>query len=155
MELSAPIYELKRKAKKLRRAKGLTHSEALNNIANEEGFTSWSLLISKYEDQKPKPTIQDPVGFEITNLPLDAEFRAEAIEVANAAFERVFDGIDPDNPKLTRKLWNAEKHVDEDHFSQENLPIDSEYALSLIEAFMLSHVVGLATKADDMALGKG
>lgn len=155
MELSAPIYELKRRAKQLRREKGLKHSEALNCIANEEGFTSWSLLIHKYEDQKPKATIQDRVSFEVSKLPLDVDFRAEAIDIANAAFERVFDGIEPENPKMTRKLWNAEKHVDEDHFSQENLPIDSEYALSLIEAFMLSHVVGLATTADKMALRKG
>ena len=147
MELSAPIYELKRKAKRLRREKGLRHSEALNCIANEEGFTSWSLLIRKYEDQKPKLPIQERVGFEISKLPLDVDFRAEAIDVANAAFERVFEGIEPDNPKMTRNLWNAEKHVDEDHFSLENLPIDSEYALS--------HVVGLATSADKMALRKG
>lgn len=150
MELSSPIYKLKRKAKRLRREKGFKHSEALNCIANEEGFSSWSLLIHKYEDQKPKPANQDRVSFEIIELPLDADFRAEAIDVANAAFERVFERIEPDNPKMTRKLWNAEKHVDEDHFSQENLPIDSEYALSLIEAFMLSHVVGLATTADKM-----
>lgn len=154
MELSAPIYELKRKAKRLRREKGLRHSEALNSIANEEGFTSWSLLIRKYEDQIPKLPIQERVSFEISKLPLDVNFRAEAIDVANAAFERVFERIEPDNPKMTRKLWNAEMHVDEDHFSQENLPIDSEYALSLIEAFMLSHVVGLATTADKLALRK-
>lgn len=155
MELSAPIYELKRKAKRLRREKGLSHTEALNCIANEEGFTSWSLLIRKYEDQKPELPFQERLGFEISKLPLNVDFRAEAIDVANAAFERVFEGIEPDNPKMTRKLWNAEKHVDEDHFSQENLPIDSEYALSLIEAFMLSHVVGLAAIADKMALRKG
>lgn len=155
MDLSAPIYELKRKAKRLRHEKGLRHIEALNCIANQEGFTSWSLLIHKYDDQKPKLPIQGRVGFEISKLPLDVDFRAEAIDVANAAFERVFEGIEPDNPKMTRKLWNAEKHIDEDHFSQENLPIDSEYALSLIEAFMLSHVVGLATTADKMTLRKG
>ena len=154
MELSAPIYELKRRAKQLRREKGLKHSEALNCIAHEEGFTSWSLMIHKYEDQKPKPTIQDRVSFEVSKLPLDVDFRAEAIAVANAAFERVFEGIEPNNPKMTRKLWNAEKHVDEDHFSQENLPINSDYALSLIEAFMLHHVVGLATTADKIALQK-
>jgi hypothetical protein len=68
MELTAPIYELKRKAKQLRREKGLKHSEALNCVANEEGFTTWSLLIHKYEDQKPKPIIQDRVSFEVNSL---------------------------------------------------------------------------------------
>lgn len=151
MVLSAPIYELKRRAKQLRRDKSLSHIEALNAIANEEGFTSWSLLLYKCEGHKPKPTTRDTIGFEVRELPLDPDFRAEAINVANAAFERVFAGIGPENPEMTRKLWNAEQHVDVDHFSEENLPINSEYALSLIEAFMLSHVVGLATTADKMA----
>ncbi len=151
MVLSAPIYELKRRAKQLRREKSLSHIEALNAIANEEGFTSWSLLLYKCEGQKTKPTTQDTASFEVRSLPLDPDFRSQAIDVANAAFERVFARIEPANPEMTRRLWNAEQHVDEDHFVEENLPIKSEYALSLIEAFMLSHVVALATEADKMA----
>lgn len=150
MELTAPIYELKRKAKQLRREKGLTHTAALNCIAHEEGFTSWSLLIQKYEAHKAKSNTSNVTSFQVSGLPLDAKYRAEAISVANAAFERVFDAIEPNNPEMTRKLWNAEKYVDEDHFSAENLPIDCNYALSLIEAFMLGHVVELAQKADQL-----
>ena len=44
MKLTAPIYRLKRQAKILSRTKGLRLHQALNQIANQEGFTSWSLL---------------------------------------------------------------------------------------------------------------
>lgn len=56
----------------------------------------------------------------------------------------------PCNPELTRKLWNAEDYVD--HFLTEDmLPINRDYAMSLIDAFMVHHVLGLATQADKMA----
>jgi len=44
MKLSAPIYRLKRQAKILSRTKSLRLHEALDQIANKEGFASWSLL---------------------------------------------------------------------------------------------------------------
>lgn len=44
MKLSAPIYRLKRQAKILSRTKSLRLHEALDQIANKEGFSSWSLL---------------------------------------------------------------------------------------------------------------
>lgn len=48
MKLSAPIYQLKRNAKKLAREKGIELHAALERIAVGEGFESWSLLASKY-----------------------------------------------------------------------------------------------------------
>lgn len=48
----------------------------------------------------------------------------------------------------TRALWDAAEYVDKHHLSPDMLPIDSEYALSLIEAFMLHHVIELANVAD-------
>ncbi len=44
MKLSAPIYRLKRAAKRLGRETGIAHHEALARIAAQEGFKSWSLL---------------------------------------------------------------------------------------------------------------
>ena len=41
---AARIEQLKRDAKKLVRATSLTHSEALDRLANQNGFTNWSLL---------------------------------------------------------------------------------------------------------------
>ena len=40
MNLSAPINELKRKAKLLRRSEGIPLNQALTCIAQEEGYTS-------------------------------------------------------------------------------------------------------------------
>lgn len=46
MKLSAPIYRLKRQAKILSRTKSLRLHEALDQIANNEGFACWSHLSS-------------------------------------------------------------------------------------------------------------
>lgn len=47
MKLSAPLYHLKRKAKLLSRAENISLYEALDRIARQEGFDSWSLLAAK------------------------------------------------------------------------------------------------------------
>lgn len=46
MKLSAPIYQLKRRAKLLARNEKLPLHEALDRVAREEGFAGWSLLSS-------------------------------------------------------------------------------------------------------------
>ncbi len=151
MNLSAPINELKRKAKLLRRAEGIPLNQAQARIAKEEGYASWGLLIRDYEAQKPKPAVQPRTGYQITSLPVDDAYRKEAIELANSTFEMVMRRIEPDNPKDTRILWDAEDYVDNHHLSADMLPIASEYALSLIEAFLVHHVIDLAVQADGMA----
>jgi len=151
MNLSAPINELKRKAKLLRRSEDIPLNQALNRIAKEEGYTSWSLLIRDYEAQKPKPSVAPRTGYQITSLPVDDTYRKEAIALANSTFEMVMRRMEPDNPKETRALWDAEDYVDNHHLSDDMLPIDSEYALSLIEAFLVHHVLDLAMRADAMA----
>jgi replicative DNA helicase len=47
MKLAAPIYHLKREAKLLSREKNIPLHEALDRIAEQEGFNGWSLLVSK------------------------------------------------------------------------------------------------------------
>ena len=47
MKLSAPLYHLKRKAKLLSRAESIPLHEALDRIARQEGFGTWSLLAAK------------------------------------------------------------------------------------------------------------
>lgn len=151
MNLSAPINELKRKAKLLRRAESIPLNQALARIAKEEGYAGWGLLIRDYEAQKPRANVQSRTGYQITSLPFDAAYRKEAIDLANSTFEMVMRRIEPNNPKDTRALWDVENYVDNHHLSEDMLPIDSEYALSLIEAFLVHHVIGLAMQADDMA----
>lgn len=57
MKLSAPIFQLKRRAKLMVRGEKTPLHEALNRIAKEEGFASWSLLAARYEKSDPAPTI--------------------------------------------------------------------------------------------------
>jgi len=53
MKLSAPIYHLKRQAKKLSRDQGLPLHSALDHIAKQEGFASWSLLAAQASTIRP------------------------------------------------------------------------------------------------------
>jgi len=62
MKLSAPIYVLKSQAKELKRTKQITMVEALNQIAQREGYSSWSLLQSKAKDLYPKVR-EDILGY--------------------------------------------------------------------------------------------
>lgn len=47
MKLSAPIYHLKRKAKRLSHDEGIPLHDALDRIATTEGFSAWSMLAAK------------------------------------------------------------------------------------------------------------
>lgn len=47
MKLSAPVYHLKRQAKRMARQEGVPLHQALDHIATQEGFDSWSLLAAK------------------------------------------------------------------------------------------------------------
>lgn len=47
MRMSAPIHQLKRKAKLLSRKENIPLHAALNRIATSEGFRNWSLLVAK------------------------------------------------------------------------------------------------------------
>ncbi|WP_120498204.1 DNA helicase [Kiloniella sp. EL199] len=51
MKLSAPIYQLKRKAKLLARHQEIPLNKALDSIAKQEGFSNWSLLSAKASKQ--------------------------------------------------------------------------------------------------------
>jgi hypothetical protein len=53
MRLSAPIYRLKRQAKALSRHKKIPLNEALNSVARDEGFSSWSLLAAQASSTAP------------------------------------------------------------------------------------------------------
>ncbi|MFG1494377.1 DNA helicase [Halobacteriovorax sp. ZH4_bin.1] len=54
MKLSSPIFVLKSHAKKLKKEQDITMSEALDQIARKEGFSSWSLLMSKSQELLPQ-----------------------------------------------------------------------------------------------------
>jgi len=48
MKLSAPIYQLKRKARLLARVADVPLHQALDRTAREQGYTSWSLLAAQH-----------------------------------------------------------------------------------------------------------
>ncbi|GLQ79698.1 replicative DNA helicase [Mesorhizobium huakuii] len=53
MKLSAPIYHLKRQARLLSRQAGIPLHQALDRIAAQQGFASWSLLAAKLSETAP------------------------------------------------------------------------------------------------------
>lgn len=53
MKLSAPIFHLKRQAKQLSRTQKIPLNKALDYIANQEGFSSWSLLSAQATLERP------------------------------------------------------------------------------------------------------
>ncbi|WP_129781531.1 DNA helicase [Peristeroidobacter soli] len=53
MQLSSPVYHLKRKARLLARENKMPLHAALNQIATQEGFSSWSLLAAKASETAP------------------------------------------------------------------------------------------------------
>ena len=54
MKLTAPIHILKQRAKALKRSRAITMVQALDNIAQAEGYSSWSLLQSRNRKDIPK-----------------------------------------------------------------------------------------------------
>ncbi|MGB0506386.1 MAG: DNA helicase [Pikeienuella sp.] len=57
MQLSSPIYHLKRKAKLLSRERGLPLHQALDRTAVAEGFKGWSHLAASHAEQRPADRI--------------------------------------------------------------------------------------------------
>jgi len=49
MKLSAPIYRLKSQAKNLKKQRNISLSLALDEVATQQGFASWSRLMSRRE----------------------------------------------------------------------------------------------------------
>lgn len=59
MKLTHPIYRLKRIARQKARQTGLPLSQALNELAVAEGFTSWSNLASVWRSRGPAEVLLD------------------------------------------------------------------------------------------------
>lgn len=57
MQLSMPIYQLRRRAKLMARQQSIPLHEALNRVAREEGFAAWSLLAARTGTSPPIPDI--------------------------------------------------------------------------------------------------
>lgn len=86
----------------------------------------------------------------IASLPLSAADRTEFIATANVVFETILDRIEPRNEPMTRALWDAGDYIDNHLLNDGMLPISRDYALSLIDAFLVHHVIALAVQADKL-----
>lgn len=145
MKLSASIPNLKSQAKRKAKAEGIPRSEALNHIAQREGFNSWSLLAKRFEEYEETQRQQFPKT--ITELPLTGFLRKEAVSIAEAAFVTALGRMEARNPRKARSQWDPEAFVDR-VLTEEMLPIDTDNALSLFEAFIVMDAVDAAVAAD-------
>lgn len=57
MDETPPLFRLKRRARKASRAQNIPLHAALDQVAGEEGFRSWSLLAATAHDSRPALTI--------------------------------------------------------------------------------------------------
>jgi len=57
MRLSAPVYQLRRKAKLLSREARIPLHEALDRVAAQEGVAGWSLLVARASSEAPAGTL--------------------------------------------------------------------------------------------------
>ena len=57
MHLSAPIFRLKRDAKRLARTEGIALSRALDRLAAKEGFQGWSHLAARHASKSPADSV--------------------------------------------------------------------------------------------------
>lgn len=103
----------------------------------------------KIDGLAERKQLEQPVhDIQITSLPLSQADHAEFVATANEVFETILERIEPNNPVETRKLWDAEDYIDNHLLTNDMLPISRGYALSLIDAILVHHVIGLAVQAD-------
>ena len=101
--------------------------------------------------ESPNQGITNPV-VKIISLPLEKQDRDEFIEKAKSVFETVMLRMKPHHPEIIRKLWNPEFYIDKVLLSNDMLPIDRDYALSMIDTFLVHDVLELAIQADKIAV---
>lgn len=118
---------------------------------NDSGDYRLARLDSQPKSEIPRQLTKPIPSVQITSLPLSKPDRAEFIKTANSVFKTVMWRMEPQNPELTQKLWDAEDYVD-NLLTEDMLPISKDYALSLIDAFLVHHVLGLAGQADQIAV---
>lgn len=127
-------------------------------FADVDGHQSdgYDYRLAKYEKRSNENQIIKPKkrknAIKISALPLIGADRQEFIEVANRKFEDILQMMEPRHPELIRKLWNPEQYIDEFLLTQDMLPIDRDYALSLVEAFLIHHFIDLDAEAEKFGL---
>ncbi|GGA94854.1 hypothetical protein [Mucilaginibacter rubeus] len=126
----------------------------VNVDGHESTFQDYRLKPSQPSEIKSEITnrIIAKTGKKITSLPLKGKNRDGFVETAKSVFETVIWRMEPQHPEIVRKLWNPESYIDNVLLKDDMLPIDRDYALSLIDAFLVHHVLELAIQADELAI---
>lgn len=83
---------------------------------------------------------------QVTSLPIKGRMRSEFIRVANEKFDEILQRIEYEEPVVLHQIWNADEYIDNILFKEDMLPINKDYALSLIDAFLIHHVLELIEK---------
>lgn len=93
-------------------------TQVFYNVEGNQGdFTDYrlvrlDLLDHPEQETGEKPKKKEKKSRQISKFLLDEPDRKEMLEVANEAFEHIFERIEPENPELTRQLWDADKYID-------------------------------------------
>lgn len=147
MKLSASVPALKSEARRNARAQRIPLSEALNRIALREGFSTWALLARKYAEQEAAQRSAE-IPKMITEFPLTGALRKEAISVARESFARALGRMEARNPRKAMAGWDAGEYVDR-ILSADVGPIETDYALHLVEVFLVADAANAAAAADE------
>lgn len=137
-----------------REAFDYTEDEDPNYLLDERSKNECEKLYHERQkpEQVPNYTSVEHSSEQISTLPLSKENRAEFIKIANEVFESVILRIEPQNPEITRKLWYeknyAEDFIDNGLLKKDMLPITKDYAVSLIDAFLIPVVISLVADTD-------
>lgn len=83
---------------------------------------------------------------QVTSLPIKGRMRSEFIRVANEKFDEILQRIEYEEPGVLHQIWNADEYIDNILFKEDMLPINKDYALSLIDALLIHHVLKLIEK---------
>jgi len=79
---TAQLERFRREAKKLGRQQSITHSEALDRIAAEQGYKNWSLLAKHSES--PAATTVPPSPTRASTVPDDVSLERYGIDALDA-----------------------------------------------------------------------
>ena len=84
----------------------------------------------------------------IASLPIEGELREVFREVAEAAFEECIERVAPESPETVMAMWNVDDYINW-LLQPEMLPIETEYALSLAETFIMHYLSDILEEAEE------
>ena len=146
MKLSAPIYVLRQRARRLSRTESIPLHEAQRRIAREEGFASWSLMISRQPTAAAPRILQDLQPGELVLLAarpqqgktqLGLELLAEAVAQGRRGYFFTLEYTHDDVVRVARSCGLSVEGLAVDHSDA----IESAYVQARLEGAQPGDVV--------------